>query len=252
MLNDLAEQGYAILPSVFDELVVADLARAIAGSHRNMSDSRVPSRFEGLQTRRLYNLLAQDRRYWSVPTNPQILGAVELVLGDQAQLSAYTSVAIQPGEVAQPLHTDDDCFPVERPHRALGCVVIVTITDFTEANGATRVVPGSHRLERSPDWRTEWVTEHADLQPITMKKGSALMFDASLWHAAGPNYTRTERIGLGICYGLSWLRPHENFYLSLPGSIMTNLPDGLQRLIGLDIINGSLNHVKGMHPMASL
>lgn len=252
MLRDLAEFGYAVLPAVFDDRQVAELALAVEDAQRASVRARTPSRFEGYLTRRVDNLLAHSDRFWSVPTNRSILAAVETVLGSRAYLSAYMSAARQPGEVAQPLHVDDACFPIPRPHAALECVAMVAVTDFTEANGATRVVPGSHRFEHAPDWRTDWVTEHPDLVPVEMERGSVLIFDASVWHSAGANVTDAERVAFGLCYGPGWLRTHENYSLSLSRSLVMQFPTDLQGLVGMDVICGSLNHVEGLPPIEYL
>jgi ectoine hydroxylase-related dioxygenase (phytanoyl-CoA dioxygenase family) len=100
------------------------------------------------------------------------------------------------------------------------------MTDFTEANGATRVIPGSHRLA------DRLTFSEADTEPATMPAGSVLFYTGALYHGAGANRSDTVRSGLNITYAVSWLRQEENQYLAVPFEVARTLPDELLRLIG--------------------
>ena len=81
-----------------------------------------------------------------------VLPIVERVLDRGCLVSSLSSIAIQPGETAQPIHADDQLIPLAKPHAPTVCNTMWALTDFTEANGATRVVPGSHLADHSPDY----------------------------------------------------------------------------------------------------
>lgn len=100
------------------------------------------------------------------------------------------------------------------------------MTDFTEENGATRVIPGSHRFEDRLELQV------ADTVPAEMAKGSVLFYTGSLYHGAGANRSSENRFGVNITYSVSWVRQEENQYLSVPLEVARTLPVDLLRLMG--------------------
>jgi ectoine hydroxylase-related dioxygenase (phytanoyl-CoA dioxygenase family) len=114
--------------------------------------------------------------------------------------------------------------------------------DFTQENGATRIVPGSHR------WIDETPTPSTDTIALTMPAGSALMYVGSLWHGGGANTTSTPRIGVVLHYAVSWLRPVENHVLAVPSTVVAELPERLQELLGYNIYPPFIGYVDGRHP----
>src|SRR5262249_37045607 len=143
------------------------------------------------------------------------------------QLHLTQVIAIGPGEPAQPIHRDQwafDFFPFPSGYE-VQCNTIWAMNDFTEANGATRLVPGSNRfadrLELGPE----------DTEPAVMPAGSVLFYTWSLYHGAGANRSNEVRYGVNLTYALSWLRQEENQYLAVPPEIARTLPEPLLRLM---------------------
>ena len=164
--------------------------------------------------------------------HPLALGSASLVLAHATsfQLHLTQSIAIGPGEPAQPLHRDQwafDFFPFPNGYE-VQCNTIWAQTDFTEDNGATRVVVGSNRTEDGMAF------QHSDTEPAEMERGSALFYSGSVYHGGGANQTDTARIGVNITYNLAWLRQEENQYLSVPREVAVTLPVDLLRLMGYD------------------
>ena len=87
-----------------------------------------------------------------VPVHEHVLPIVERVLDPGCLISSLSSIDILPGESAQPIHADDQLIPLPKPHPPTVCNSMWALTDFTEANGATRLVPGTHLLDHSPDY----------------------------------------------------------------------------------------------------
>src|SRR5690606_16396278 len=106
---------------------------------------------------------------------------------------------------AQPLHVDDAVIPLPRPHVPVICNSMWALTDFTEANGATRLVPRSHHRDHQP----EFGSVH-DSVPAEMARGSVLVWPGSLWHGGGANTTDQRRMGLAMNYCAGWVRQQEN------------------------------------------
>ena len=115
-----------------------------SGSSEYFEVQPSPNSFEGHHTLRVYNLLAFGALYERIPVHEHVLPIVEGVLDPGCLISSLSSIAILPGETAQPIHADDQLIPLPKPHPPTVCNSMWALTDFTEANGATRLVPGSH------------------------------------------------------------------------------------------------------------
>jgi ectoine hydroxylase-related dioxygenase (phytanoyl-CoA dioxygenase family) len=100
------------------------------------------------------------------------------------------------------------------------------MNDFTDQNGATRLVPGSHKAADRLQFKPE------DTVAAEMPAGSVLFYTGSLYHGGGANRSDHVRYGLNITYAVSWLRQEENQYLSTPLEIARQLPKPLLRLMG--------------------
>jgi ectoine hydroxylase-related dioxygenase (phytanoyl-CoA dioxygenase family) len=184
----------------------------------------------GHRTRRTGGLVARSATCRDLVMHPLVLEAVGGVLGHATsfQLHLTQVIAIGPGEPAQMIHRDQwafDFFPFPAGYE-VQCNTIWAMTDFTEENGATRLVPGSHRLEDRREFQT------SDTVPAEMPAGSVLLYTGALYHGAGANRSAGTRYGLNITYAVSWLRQEENQYLSVPGEIARTLPEPLLRLMG--------------------
>ena len=158
------------------------------------------------------------------------------------QLSAPTGILIGPGEPAQVLHHDDAVYPLPRPHDQVVVTCMWPFDDFTDLNGATRLVPGSHRwTDRRPDESTE-------VTIAEMPAGSVMFYVGTLWHGGGANRSDRPRLGVVLEYAASWLRPQENHILGVPHEIVATLPERLQELLGYNVYPPFLGYVDGRHP----
>jgi ectoine hydroxylase-related dioxygenase (phytanoyl-CoA dioxygenase family) len=187
--------------------------------------------FTGRNTRRTGALLARSPSSGALATNPLVLEALDRVLADHAtsyQLHLTQVIEIGPGEPAQYVHRDQwafDFFPFPSGFE-VECHTMWAMNDFTAANGATRVIPGSHK------WDDKLRPGDDETIPAEMAKGSVLMYLGSLYHGGGANRTDTPRRGMNLGYTLSWLRQEENQYLACPPEVARELPEDLARLAG--------------------
>jgi ectoine hydroxylase-related dioxygenase (phytanoyl-CoA dioxygenase family) len=116
------------------------------------------------------------------------------------------------------------------------------LEDFTEVNGATRLVPQSHRwVDDRPGPDTETVAAE-------MPAGTALMYLGSVWHGGGANQTEHARLGVVLHYAVGWLRPVENHVLAVPPKQAKDLDPRLQELLGYNICPPFIGYVDGSHP----
>jgi len=142
-----------------------------------------------------------------------------------------------PGADEQVLHRDELVWSdVPRPHPELQLASVVAFVDFTRENGATRVVPGSHRW---PDRQLSPAEQFARPAPepdqiayAEMPAGSAVVYSGGTIHAGGANTTDVQRRGAHLSYCLGWLRTEENNYLAVPPEVAATLPRLAQEVLG--------------------
>jgi ectoine hydroxylase-related dioxygenase (phytanoyl-CoA dioxygenase family) len=225
----------------FADALLADLARL----ERELGEGPGKNLFEGLKTVRIYNLLARGELYERIPVHENVLPVVEAVLDKGCLVSSLSSIAIGPGEVAQPIHADDMVIPLEKPHVPIVCNTMWALTDFTEDNGATCVIPGSHRSAENP---ALGVTYEGTV-PATMKKGSVLVFDGSIWHGGGANRTDERRVGIAMNYCAGYIRQQENQQLGIPREMAKRFSPRLRKLVGYGLYHGLIGHIDKCSPV---
>jgi len=186
--------------------------------------------FSGRRTRRTGGLLARSPIARELVQHPLVLAAVKGVLDGATsfQLHLTQLIAIDPGEPCQAIHRDQwafDFFPFPRGYE-VQCNTLWAIDAFTAENGATRVIPGSHRQDDGLRF------EEADSVAAEMDPGSVLFYGGAIYHGAGANRSAATRRGLNLTYARAWLRQEENQYLSVPREIARELPEPLLRLMG--------------------
>ena len=234
--------GYTIVrKAIAPDLVVA-LNEALARLERALDAKPAMNDFEGRRTVRIYNLLAHGAPFEQVPVHSAVLPIVEGVLDKGCLISSLSSIAIDPGEVAQPIHADDMVIPLDKPHRPIVCNSMWALTDFSEANGATRLVPGSHK-RGNPDYGGQYETI-----PGEMRAGDVLVWDGSLWHGGGANRTDQRRMGMAMNYCAGFIRQQENQQLGLTPDQVRAFPPRLQELVGYGVYQGLIGHIDKQSP----
>ena len=242
----LAKDGYTVVEDAIEPALVDELAFAIDRLHDTLQVEPAKNLFEGLSTLRVYNLLAHGEVFERVPVHDRILPIVEQVLDPGCLVSSLSSITILPGEAAQPIHADDQLIPLPKPHVPLVCNTMWALTDFTEENGATRILAGTHLADRSPE--LELGSEPRGVA-TTMKKGSVLVFNGSVWHGGGANRSNARRVGLAMNYCVGWMRQQENQQLGIPREIARRFSPRLRKLVGYGLYRRLLGHIDKCSPV---
>lgn len=202
--------------------------------------------FYGFATKRISGLIAKSRLCQAIATDPLILAVMDAFLLKAArayQLNLTQAIQIGPGEPQQIIHRDDLMFNFAHPDCEAMINTMWAVDEFTVENGATHVVPGSHR------WPADRQAEaHEEVQGV-MSKGSVLIWLGSLLHGGGANRSPAPRAGVVLSYSLGWLRQAENQYLAVPPAIARSLPETLQRLLGYFVHEPNLGCVEGQDPI---
>jgi len=243
----IASDGYTIIEDAIDpkflDALNEDLLRLEREYHVVPSDNS----FEGAHTIRIYNLLAFGKLYEAIPVHEHVLPVVERVLDAGCLVSSLSSISIDPGETAQPIHADDQLIPLDKPHVPTVCNSMWALTDFTEANGATRIIRGTHLADASPDYGAPYDSIAAE-----MPKGSVLVWHGSLWHGGGANTTDERRVGIAMNYCAGWIRQQENQQLGIPRETAAGFSPRLRQLCGYGIYNGLMGHINKHDPVEML
>ncbi len=242
-LQNIETQGYTVLEDAIPIHEIDEIDDALLRLERELDVVPANNLFEGTHTLRVYNLLVHGTTFQKIPVHQSILPIVERVLDPGLLISSLSSIAIGPDEQAQPIHADDQLIPLPRPHVPIICNTMWAVTDFTEENGATRLVPGSHLWPEPPN-----PLETYETIPAEMAKGSVLVWVGSLWHGGGANRTAQRRVGIAMNYCAGFIRQQENQQLGIPPSMVRDFPRRLQELVGYSVYNGLVGHIDKQHP----
>lgn len=205
--------------------------------------------FFGRRTVRFGGVIVKSRASHALCLNDTVLKLVEHLLlpsCEAIQINLTQAISIQPGEPEQVLHADDELWRTPRNGTEYMVNAMWALDDFTEENGGTRVVPGSHlgALERLPD--------PGSVATAVMPRGSVVLWRGTTVHGGGANRSNAPRRGIVMSYCLGWLRQSENQYLTAPPEVARTFAPRLQELLGYRVHVPNLGHVEGQDPSALL
>jgi ectoine hydroxylase-related dioxygenase (phytanoyl-CoA dioxygenase family) len=224
----LRRDGAAIVRQQVD----TDVTEAVRGELREHFDTQGQldqSDFNGYKTLRLSGILGISRTSAEMVAHPRVIEIADAILLPHCinyRIGSLTAIEIHPGEAEQLLHTDDEIYPIRIPGMDWQISAMWALDEFTEKNGATRVIPQSHVRQQRID-----PLRHDPVQAV-MPIGSVLFYLGSTLHGGGANHSQSPRAGLINTYSLGWLRQEENQYLAVPREIAESYPDHIQRLMG--------------------
>jgi len=243
----LLEDGYVIVERLAPDLTdqaLAELSADRAAAPTGHTD------FLGDRTKRLGGLLRRSAAAREMAVHPMAMALADIVLQPQCaryQLNYSGIMHLLPGAQAQELHRDDDLYPFRHPCPPMLMPTMWALTDFTADNGATSVVPGSHRWAEDRDPTAD------EIVAAVMPAGSLLVYLGGTIHGGGANVSHSRlRTGLAFQYSLAWLRQEENQYLANPPDIARTYSERLQRLIGYDYGGPYLGFIDGDSPQRLL
>tara|TARA_B100000530_G_scaffold256463_1_gene170007 strand:+ start:456 stop:1346 length:891 start_codon:yes stop_codon:yes gene_type:complete len=186
--------------------------------------------FTGFETKRVGALMARSKTCQDLALNPLINQMADSFLGphcESYQLHFTSAIQIGPGESSQILHRDRGVWGGYIPRKIeTQFSTVWAINDFTKENGATQVVPGSHK------WHKDREPLPEEIAYAEMKAGSVFIYTGSVLHGGGTNVTEQPRLGVFLHYAPSWLRQEENQYLSCPPEVAKGFSPELRSLIG--------------------
>jgi ectoine hydroxylase-related dioxygenase (phytanoyl-CoA dioxygenase family) len=240
LLAALDEDGAVVIEGLLDAATLArlnaEVDAAVAAADPAMRHlNPAVAGFFGTRTRHVAGLASKSRTFAAeVMCHPTLLALCDALLLPACAdyvLNLGHIIDRGPGAEQQLVHRDELVWVhVPRPAPTLQLASVIALGPFTAENGATLVVPGSHR------WPWERKPEPAEFAQAAMPAGSAVVYLGTLLHGAGANRTRSEwRRGLHLSYVVGWLRTEENNVLATPPELARELPERAQRLLGYGV-----------------
>jgi ectoine hydroxylase-related dioxygenase (phytanoyl-CoA dioxygenase family) len=246
--------GFVVLEGLLNETALEEIRERLAQLLRRGPSGR--NDFEGTRTQRIYTLVGRGETFERLAEHPVILSMLDELLLPNYLLTASQAIAIAPGETPQPAHTDDSFYTIPRPRPPISVSTMWAIDDFTEENGATEVIAGSHRwseeelvnlyvgddsVQLAPGYRPL-------LRPLVMTAGSCTVFAGTLVHRGGQNRSTRVRTAISNQYCQPWARTQENFFLSIPKRRVARMSPGLQSMLGYSVHPPFMGQVTARHP----
>lgn len=244
LMAEVRENGYVIIK----DLMPAEMIEIIKNEVRPLLTYNGRNEFEGVKTRRIYSVIEKTLAINPFMDNPLILALLDKILQPNYLLSQIQAIDVLPGEVAQPLHSDDGFYPLPRPRAPIGAATIWAIDDFTEENGATVIIPKSHL----------WGDEHPgdgsghNLVSAVMPAGSVLFFLGTAWHGAGANDSDAARMAITTQYCEPWARQQENYGLAISRERAKLCSRKIQEMLGYSMLFPFIGFVNGRDPIRLL
>lgn len=220
-LRNIAEYGFTIMPAVLTgERLKATrdaLYRAADSDRSRGREQKFSLDYEAdSSNQRVWNVLSRDPLFEDLAFHPLAIDYVKAVLGWPALLGNLSANITGPGGGEMLLHADQIFVPEPWSSEPQGLNIAWCLDDFTDANGATRFVPGSHKLNRMPDG----ADHECETLPLEAEAGSIVIFESRVWHKTGNNRTAAEtRAGVFGWYTKPIYRQQENWFLSLSPDI---------------------------------
>jgi ectoine hydroxylase-related dioxygenase (phytanoyl-CoA dioxygenase family) len=208
--RQLDEQGYVLLEHFMGDRLLGEL-RSRIGELYNEEGDRAGSEFRAEEhAHRLANLVDKGEAFRRAIVLPELLELVRHVLGPEIKLSSLNARSADPGtDVGQPLHVDMAALPDEKGYWV--CNTVWMLDDFTPENGATRMVPGTHRSGRRPqDVLDDPMASHPDEVLLIGKAGSVAVMNAHMWHGGTANRTAAHRRAMHVYY-TRWDKPQQQY-----------------------------------------
>jgi len=189
------------------------------------------------KSQRVWNLVNKGRIYEEMLQHTRVLELQEYLLGDDCILSSFTVNLIGPGSDGGRWHSDSPplgTFPDPLPPKAFCANTIYVLDDFTPENGATWMVPGSHRRSHRPEPQGEY----DDGIQLAAHKGDIVVFNGGTWHASGANHTASERMILLGFFCRSFAKPQQDLFRLAQPELVERATPTLKRLLGFESQSG--------------
>jgi len=238
---DLENQGYCLVHDALEPARLAELRDTLVRVAAQEIADGTDYVYENGSNQRVWVLLNKGRCFEDLVQDEVALELVGHLLGPGFLLTNTNANIAGPGGKKMFLHSDTDYVPAPFPPYALVTNVMWFLDDFTEENGATRIVPLSHKLGHPPP------AKRHETVAVTGPRGTAMVFHGGLWHQTGANKTIDQkRHGILTYYCRPFMRQQENFFKSLDDAVLARATPKLRQLLGYEMWLGGVGAIGGL------
>ena len=242
--KEIEEKGFLVLPNLITEQECDHYKSVLDNNYEIFAPNYAggtgnTDTEHGLDNKSLekvvYNLHNKDLSFFKLFEHPEVLKILDFMLlegsyKDSEPYYLYNNCARCPliGNPGQQLHSDSRLPGI---NYCIVANVLWALDDFTNDNGSTRIVPGSHKIK---EFAEDGKIYDEEIR-ANIKKGSALIFDANLWHGGGANIDGSSRWALTLGYARWFIKPAFDYMQNTPIEIYEQLSPERKRLMGYDL-----------------
>jgi ectoine hydroxylase-related dioxygenase (phytanoyl-CoA dioxygenase family) len=230
----LDTDGYLVLEGLMDPALLDQVRVQVEGLFEQEGDQAGAEFKQEPHSRRLANLVDKGEIFERIIETPRVLECMEHVLGPRFKLSSLNVRSADPDNGgSQPLHADSGAVADAQGYWV--CNSVWMLDDFTAQNGATRLVPGSHRWGIIPQAAlTDLYAPHPGEILLTGRAGTVVVMNAHMWHGGTPNRTAAHRRAMHVYY-TRWDKPQQQYQRRLlRPAVQDRLSPSARRLLALD------------------
>ena len=227
----LDEYGYVVLEGVLTTEQVSTLRERSVELVKRERELGAQLYLDN-RSQRVWNLVNKGKIFANMIQHPAVLEFQEYLLGKNCTLSSFTINLIGSGSPSSELHIDYplSSLPTPHPSFALCANSIYLLDDFSLENGATHLVPGSHKRCYGPSSGEVY----DDIIQVTGKKGDIIIVHGHIWHGSGENRTDQDRVALLGFFCRSFMKPQQDLLRLIAPEVIEGASGTLKRLLGVD------------------
>jgi ectoine hydroxylase-related dioxygenase (phytanoyl-CoA dioxygenase family) len=234
-------KGYALIPDVLSVAQAAEVRSLII----KLADleRQTGKLFVHDQKERVYGLIYKGEIFEQIVQHPALMPVLEAILGDDMHLGDLSAHILHPGAVSMGTHVDYPYWAMKPPFPANPVMVLQTIwmlEDFTEANGATLIAPGTQRTGLPPDPSNFAETA----EKITGKAGSVVISHGLCWHDTAPNLSLQPRVAILGNYNPKFIHPIQDPMRDMQQAVIDRASPKLKQLLGMEFQAALFNTIK--------
>jgi ectoine hydroxylase-related dioxygenase (phytanoyl-CoA dioxygenase family) len=229
--QQLDECGYLVLPDLMGPALLSEVRDRIEELFGQEGKGAGSEFKQEPHARRLANLVDKGEVFERVILTPRVLECMEHVLGPDWKLSSLNVRVADPyGDCAQPWHADSGAIADERGYWV--CNSVWMLDDFTPENGATRMLPGSHKWHKLPP--PESYDSLTGEELVLGRAGTVVIMNAHMWHGATANRTAAPRRAMHVYYTRADKPQQQYQKLLLSEQTQSRLSPSGRRVLALD------------------